>query len=178
MFYHFQIFSRALSLSIRSVKHSSSIFCRFPSNFLQGFCLLRPIRPFWPFFFIYFHVSCIFFMHNGEILNLRKIWGFWWFQSFLSKLISGFFFFYGMILTWSLCFNLINLMNWENFNFLGLETTRIGVFVQLSFNWWNWLIWLINWFGHSNLLPNLCNDQLINLLRFVKMSFQNLGVLL
>ena len=92
MFYHFQTFSKALSLSIRSVKHSSSIFCRFPSKFFQSFCLLRPTRPFWPFFFIYFHVSCIFFMHNGEILNLRKIWGFWWFQSFLSKLISGFLF--------------------------------------------------------------------------------------
>ena len=35
-------------------------------------------------------------------------------------------------------------MNWENLNFLRLETTRIGSFVQLSINWWNWLVWLID----------------------------------
>ena len=40
----------------------------------------------------------------------------------------------GMICNCSLVFNLINLMNWENFNFLGLETTRFRVFVQFGLN--------------------------------------------
>ena len=40
-------------------------------------------------------------------------------------------------------FNLINLLNWEKLNFLGLETTWIRDFVQLSIILWNWLVWLI-----------------------------------
>ena len=35
-------------------------------------------------------------------------------------------------------------MNWEKLKFLGLETTRIWDFVQLSINWWNWLVLLIH----------------------------------
>ena len=142
MFYHFQTFSKALSLSIRSVKHSSSIFCRFPSIFLQDFCLLRPIRPFYPPFFIYFHLSCIFSCILGRNSNLWKIGVFGVFDHFFHNWSLGFC--CEMIYNWSLWFNLINLMNLENFDFLGLETTRIGAFVQLSINWWNWLVWLID----------------------------------
>ena len=35
------------------------IFCCFPSKFLQGFSLPRPVRPYCPSFFIYFQFSCI-----------------------------------------------------------------------------------------------------------------------
>ena len=51
---------------------------------------------------------------------------------------------YWMILTCSSRFNLINLMNWEKLKFLGLETTWFWDFVQLSKNWWNWFVFLIN----------------------------------
>ena len=51
--------SKSYSLSLRPVHIQRQIFCRFLSNFLQGFCLLRPVKPFYPSFFIYFHVSCI-----------------------------------------------------------------------------------------------------------------------
>ena len=54
----FKTFSN-FSFSLRLSKGFSSKFCRFPPIFLQGFPLLRPIRPFYHFFCIYFHVSCI-----------------------------------------------------------------------------------------------------------------------
>ena len=47
------------SFSLRLDKGYSSNFCRFPPIFLQGFPLPRPVRPFYPSFCIYFHVSCI-----------------------------------------------------------------------------------------------------------------------
>ena len=59
--FHVSNFSKVLSLSLHSVKVQRKIFCRFPSNFFKGFWLLRPVRPFCPSFFIYFHVSCIYF---------------------------------------------------------------------------------------------------------------------
>jgi len=40
------------------------------------------------------------------------------------------------------------------------------------------LAYLIDKFDHYILLSNLCNDQLINLLRFLKVGFQNLGFLI
>ena len=41
-------------------------------------------------------------------------------------------------------FNLINLMYCEKLKILGLETTWFGDFVQIEFNWCNWLVGLIN----------------------------------
>ena len=61
---------QTLSLFIRSVKAPIKIFCRFPLFFLQGFSPLRPVRPFYPSFCIYFHVSCIKSCIYGEISNL------------------------------------------------------------------------------------------------------------
>ena len=61
---------QTLSLFIRSVKAPIKIFCRFPLFFLQGFSPLRPVRPFYPFFCIHFHVSCIKSCIYGEISNL------------------------------------------------------------------------------------------------------------
>ena len=70
--HYFKNFPNSFSL-IRSVKASNQVFCRFPSNFLQGFCHLRPVRPYCPSFFIYFQFSCIFVMHLGIFSNLREI---------------------------------------------------------------------------------------------------------
>ena len=79
-----------------------------------------------------------------------------------------------MMKTGSSWFNLINLMNWEVFEILGLETTRIGDFVQLSYL--VKLACVIDSLCHYILLSNLCNDKLINLLGFFfSMGFQNLG---
>ena len=50
---------QSLSLSIRSVKAPIKIFCCFHPFFLQGFSPLRLVRPFYPSFCVYFHVSCI-----------------------------------------------------------------------------------------------------------------------
>ena len=125
----FSNFSKAiLSLFDRS-RIQRKFLSFFPLIFCKGFWLLKPIRPFCLSFFIYFHVSCIFFHAFWEILVPMKIWGFCC----------------GMLLNWSLWFDLINLMNWEKLNFLGLETTRIGDFVQLSIfdeiGLLDWLIW-------------------------------------
>ena len=93
--HYFKLF-KSFSLSIRSVKDSKLIFCHFPSNFLQGFCLLRPVRPFYPSFVIYFHVSCIF----GKILNLWDFGVFGVFNDFFQNWSMGFYCW--MILTRSL----------------------------------------------------------------------------
>ena len=55
----FKLFQNTfLSLFDRS-RSQSNFFCRFPSKFLQGFSLPRPVRPYCPSFFIYFQFSCI-----------------------------------------------------------------------------------------------------------------------
>ena len=56
---HFFKIFKSFSLSFHSIKDSKQDFCCFPSNLFKGFCLLRPVKPFYPSFFIYFHVSCI-----------------------------------------------------------------------------------------------------------------------
>ena len=50
----------SFSLSLRFGLGSTSDFCRFLSFFLQGFSLQIPIWPFYPSFYFYFHISCIF----------------------------------------------------------------------------------------------------------------------
>ena len=142
MFYHYSnFFKSSFSLSLIH-QDSKQDFCRFPSKIFKGFCLLTPVRHFFPSFFIYFLISCIFSCFLGRISNLWKIEVFGFFNQFFQNWSLAFC--YGMLLNWSLWFNLINLLNWKILIFLGLETTRIGVFVQLSINWWNWLIWLID----------------------------------
>ena len=67
----FQTF-KALSLSTRSIYDSKLNFCHFPLIFLRGFCLLRPVRPLYPSFFIYFHVFTHYWHAFWEISNLWK----------------------------------------------------------------------------------------------------------
>ena len=132
---------QTLSLSIRLVKAPIKIFCRFPPFLLQGFSPLRPIRHFYPSFCIYLHVSCIKSCDLEKFSNLRIFGVFddstcfsWkWSMGFCSKTLYNY----------SWWFNLINLLFCEKLKFLGLEYTRIGDFVQIEFNWWNWLVGLI-----------------------------------
>ena len=142
MFKHFfKKFLNSFSLSIRSVKAPIKIFCHFLPFFLQGFSPLRPVRHFYPSFCIYLHVSCIKSCDLGKISNLRIFGGFddstcfsWnWSMGFCSKTLYN--------CSW--WFILINLLFCEKLKFLGLEYTRIGDFVQIGFNWWNWLVGLI-----------------------------------
>ena len=50
----FQTFSKTFWLSLSSTGPSQAEFCCFPSNFFKGFCLLAPVRPFYPSFFCLF----------------------------------------------------------------------------------------------------------------------------
>ena len=134
---HFFKLFQSYSLSLRSVKDSKLNFLLLSLKLFARFLSSKASKTLLPLLFHLF--SC--FMHFGEISNLWKFGDFDDFNLFFLNLSMGFC--YRMILTWSLWFNLINLMNWENLIFLGLETTRIGDFVQLSINWWNWLICLI-----------------------------------
>ena len=85
-----QTFSESF-FSLSSIgQDSKQNFCRFPSNFLQGFCLLRLVRPFYPSFFIYFHVSCIFSCILGRISNLWKFGVFDVFNLFFQNWSMGF----------------------------------------------------------------------------------------
>ena len=68
----FKTFQKALSLSLWPIQIQSQFFCRFPSNFLQGFCLLAPVRPFYPFFF----GLISFFMHLKGKFRTYGILGF------------------------------------------------------------------------------------------------------
>ena len=60
----FKNFSKLfLSLSDSARLHNK--FCRFPSNFLQGFSLHKPVCPCYPFFCVVFHVFMHYFMFFG-----------------------------------------------------------------------------------------------------------------
>ena len=127
----FKLFQNVLSLSLRSVKVQRNFFCHFPWNFFKGFWLLRPVRPFYPSFCIYFHVSCI------KSCNFRKISNQWIFgifddsSCFSSHWSIGFC--CKMLYDYSCWFNLINLVICEKLKILGLEYTRIGGFCSIWF---------------------------------------------
>ena len=62
-----------LFLSLRLSKAPQRIFCRFPSNFLQGFSLRKPVCLYYPPFALFFSFSCIisWFLSNFRtMLNL------------------------------------------------------------------------------------------------------------
>ena len=83
--HYFKSFQKFFSHS-STTPDSTSIFCCFSSNFLQGFCFLALVRPFYPFFF----GLISFFMHFREIFGPVGFWGFWCLWCFLSQLINGF----------------------------------------------------------------------------------------
>ena len=65
----FQKFFNFFSLSLRLGKAALKIFCRFLPQFLQGFPPSRPVRPFYPSFWFYFHVFMHIFMHLKGIFR-------------------------------------------------------------------------------------------------------------
>ena len=82
----FQKFQKAFLSHFDRSRFKDKFFCRFPLIFLKGFDHLEPERLLCPFFF----GLISFFMHLRENFEPIKIWGFWWFQWFLSKLVNGF----------------------------------------------------------------------------------------
>ena len=74
-----------LFLSLRIGQGSPTIFCHFPSDFLQGFPLYKLVSPFCPSFCILFHV----FMHFIGYFRNFSNWDFCWFKSLFLQLIIG-----------------------------------------------------------------------------------------
>ena len=64
----FKSFFNFFSLSL-TWQGCTQIFCRFLPQFLQGFSPSRPVRPFHPSFWFYFHVFMHFFMHLKGIFG-------------------------------------------------------------------------------------------------------------
>ena len=134
----FQKFSKfSLSLFLRFKLGSTSVFCCFLSFFLQGFSLHIPVRPFYPSFCLYFHISRIF---NLGMLNL-SIFGvfddydhiFWnWSLGFVPI----------MFLTLFLLENLINLEICEKSKILGLVLNLIWGFSLIWFNLLKLTCWI------------------------------------
>ena len=86
--YFFKTFSN-FPLSLRIGKAPLRIFCRFQPNFLQGFSLLRPVRPLHPSFCFYFHDFMHKLMHFNGIFGAFHIWDFCWINPLCLKLIIG-----------------------------------------------------------------------------------------
>ena len=143
-----------------------------PPNFLQGFSPLRSVRPFYPSFCIYFHVSCIKSCILGKISNQ------WIFEIFDdSSCFSqnwSMDFCYKMLYNCSWWFDLINLVICEKLKILGLEWIWIGVFVQFGLIWRNWLVWLIV-LVITNCYLSCIMINLVKLLDFWNWVFQILG---
>ena len=85
VFFTIQIFSKTFWLSLFYRSKSSQLLSFSLKNF-QWFLSSKAGKTLLPLLFHLF--SC--FMHCWENFELMKFWGFWWFQSFLSKLINGF----------------------------------------------------------------------------------------
>ena len=115
----FQKFSK-FSLSLRFRLGSTSDFCCFLSFFLQGFFLQTPVRPFYPSFCFYFHISCILIWEFRtykifEVFDDSSRILCHWSMGFVDILLYS----------WSLLENLINLEIWEKSKFLGLVMNPI-----------------------------------------------------
>ena len=64
-------FSKSSSTFLLSLtwQGSTMTFCRFLPQFLQGFPPSKPVRPFYPSFWFYFHIFMHFFMHLKGIFG-------------------------------------------------------------------------------------------------------------
>ena len=125
------------SLSLRFKLGSTSDFCHFLSFFLQGFSLQILVRPFYPSFCFYFHISCILF------------WEFWTYTIFgvfdaSSQILCNWSMGFVAILlySWSLLENLINLEIWEKSKFLGLVSNPNWGLCSIWFNLMKLTCWI------------------------------------
>ena len=125
----FKKFFKLFSLPELDKAHQQ-IFCRFPPELLQGFPLSKPVSPLCPSFCILFHVFMHLFMHFIGIFGTIQIGifddssHFFWNWSFGFVPI--------MLKSWSMMFNLINLVFCEKLKILGLVFIRIWGFCS---NW-------------------------------------------
>ena len=118
------------SLSLRLGKAPLKIFCRFSLKFLQGFSLIRPVRPLYPSFCFYFHDFMHNLMHFKGIFGTFQIWDFvesilffWnWSLGFASILIYS----------WYMLVNLINLGFCEQLKILGFVLNPIWGFCSIG----------------------------------------------
>ena len=133
----FKSFSSFLSLSLWFRLGSTSDFCHFWSFFLQGFSLQTPVRPFYPSFCFYFHISCILFW------EFRTYTIFGDFDASSRILCNWSMGFVDMLLySWSLLENLINLEICEKSKFLGLVLNSIWGFCSIWFNLMKLACWI------------------------------------
>ena len=112
-------FSKVFQLffSLRLGKVALQIFCRFPPKLLQGFPPSKPVRPFYPSFWFYFHSFMHIFMHLKGIFGPPWIWDFCWFKAYFLNWSLGF---VGILLySWLFFINLINLGFYEELKILG-----------------------------------------------------------
>ena len=79
-----------LFFSLQLGKVALQIFCRFPPKLLQGFPPSKPVKPFYPSFWFYFHSFMHIFMHLKGIFGPLYFWDFLWFKARFLKLIIGF----------------------------------------------------------------------------------------
>ena len=133
MFFTISKVSKSLSLSLRLIQIQRQIFLSFSLNLSQRFWSSRTEKTILPFLFWF---NLIFHAYKGKFRTYKFFFGD--FNDFFQNWSMGFCCW--LILTCSLWFNLINLINWEKLEFLGLETTQIWDFVQLSINWFVLLI--------------------------------------
>ena len=125
------------SLSLRFRLGSTSNFCRFLSFFLQGFSLRTPVRPFYPSFCFYFHISCILIWEFRTYTFFRVFYDSSrilcnWSMGFVDILLYS----------WSLLENLINLEICEKSKFLGLVLNPIWGFCSIWFNLMKLACWI------------------------------------
>ena len=85
-----QTFSKVLSLSLFDWSRFKARFLSFSLKNFQGFLSSNASKTLLPFIFHLFSYFMHFFMHFGENFEPIENWGFWCFQSILSKLIIGF----------------------------------------------------------------------------------------
>ena len=168
----FKTFSN-FPLSFRLGKAPLRIFCCFQPNSLQGFSLLRTVRPLYPSFCFYFHDFMHKLMHFNGIFETFHIWDFvesilfFWNWSLGFTLI--------LLYSWYMLVNLINLGLCEKLEILGLVLNPIWGFCSIRLK----LMKLACWFDvidHSKLFSNLCDDQLVNFFKKLASGFNFIGV--
>ena len=160
----FKFFGEPLSVSINWKSYETFFKTRFldeSNTFSKSFLtFLSPydsVKAHLPFFVVFIHSFCKVFLSQGRYVRFTLPFAFYVMFSCINSCFLGKFsnlckfrifvdssqnfwnwsmgFCYWMLWTWSWCFNLINLVNFEKLKFLGLVCIRIGDFVQLGPNW-------------------------------------------
>ena len=119
-----------LFFSLRIGKDSLQFFCRFPPKSLQGFPPSKPVRPFYPSFWFYFHVFMHIFLHLKDIFETFEIWDFCWFKACFLKFIIGF--------CWDIVIFIFVIDYFDQFGVIWkIENSRVYVEFDLGilFNW-------------------------------------------